>query len=134
VIRGYRFVLLLLLGVFISSCESTLEPALPVGAVPFDPPADYGVWWNEVEACSGLKGDFRSVQWYEMPGSTAFEYGGVRNIQGRWSPQGNTITLAERLMSDSMLVRHEELHALLHSGEHPALYFGTRCGALVYPG
>jgi hypothetical protein len=127
----------LTLALLAGACRQSLEPGLPAGAVPFEPPAVYAIWWTQVESCAGfsglLSGSYSSVRWYQVPGATAFFLDGPEPIQGRWSADGNTITLAGRLVDDSMLVRHEELHALLRSGDHPSLYFVTRCGALVYP-
>jgi hypothetical protein len=128
---------LFVLAFLATACGNTLEPepGLPAGALPFDPPSSYAVWWSQVEACSGLNGNFSAVRWYQVPDATIFfESGDSKPIKGLWSPHANTITLAGRLVDDSMLVRHEQLHALLRSVDHPSLYFVTRCGTLVYPG
>jgi hypothetical protein len=129
-----HFILVAGLGLPFIGCRQTFEPELPTGAVSFEPPTEYANWWEEVQVCSGLNGNFAAVHWYQVPDVTDFFFGNSKPLQGRWTSASNTITLAGRLTGDSMLVRHEELHALLHSGEHPSLYFITKCGALVSPG
>ena len=41
-----------------------LDSFAPAGAVPFTPHPVYRVWWEEIERCAGLSGDFDRVEWY----------------------------------------------------------------------
>ena len=112
------------------SCESPTEP-LPAGAVKLVPPPIYRTWWNQVEACAGRNSDFEAVSWYQVPGSTVFRAGSTPNLDGYWQPYHSSITLAGLKLNDSLLVRHEELHAILHRVDHPAEFFVQKCGPLV---
>src|SRR5438067_209289 len=102
-------------------CSDPLAP-LPSGAVPFTPPLAYLAWWEEVEQCSGKIGDYSSVSWYEVPDSARFTVGNDHFFIGYWQPGRNSITLAGLRVNDSLVVRHEELHAILNTADHPALY------------
>jgi hypothetical protein len=84
-----------------------------------------------MELCSGLTGDFSSVNWYFVPGASSFIEKGVE-AAGAYYPQANDIVLPESRLNDSSDVRHEELHALLRwTFGHPQEYFVDKCGALV---
>lgn len=133
----HRSMLAVLLTLAVPACKGSdilVEPPLPYGAVAVSPPAVYETWWHQVEACAQVTGDFHSVHWYTVPASTVFTYDGDSQIEGLWLPRDNKIFIAGLLSNDSLLVRHEELHALLQSGQHPPLFFETRCGDLVAHG
>ena len=134
-IRMRPFSILKTLGVGIAfavvvSCESPTEP-LPEGAIAFTAPPAYEVWWHQVEACAGRSSDFHAIAWYEVPGGTVFTVGSDSRIEGYWQPYHSSITLAGMRLNDSLLVRHEELHAILHTIDHPPEYFADKCGTLV---
>jgi hypothetical protein len=114
----------------IVACGSTTDP-LPKGAVPLVPRVIYATYWSEVEQCSGETADFSAVKWYYVPGDGGFQSGTSADVVGVWEPGPNTITLAEYVIDNPLVVRHEMLHAVLKRVDHPAEYFVDRCGVLV---
>lgn len=124
----------LALAVFVAGCSSGTEPLpLPAGAVLMDPPpAIYETWWHEVESCSGKTGDFAAISWYYVPGSGGFGVGSGAELVGIWQPQHHSITLADYVRQDGMVVRHEMLHAILQRADHPGDYFVQKCGIMVW--
>ena len=118
--------------IVLCSCESPTEP-LPAGAVALDPPPIYRSWWNEVEACSGIASDFDAISWYYVPDATVFRIGSNPYVDGYWQPYHSSITLAGLKLNNALLVRHEALHAILHTVDHPPEYFVQKCGSIVAP-
>jgi hypothetical protein len=110
--------------------DTPLAP-LPDGAVLQGAPDIYGTWWHEVEQCSGKTGDFNAVSWYYVPGQYTFSSGTGADLVAVWLPSRNAIVLAEFAREDSLVVTHEELHAILRRTDHPAEYFVQKCGNLV---
>jgi hypothetical protein len=86
------------------------------------------MWWAATERCSGLRGDLAAIHWASIPGTDHLAEDGH---SGSWWPVTNQITLAGNAVLDGRLVRHEMLHALLGTGQHPYEYFGHRCGGIV---
>lgn len=107
------------------SCEGPTYPRL---ALPFTPPLKYAVLWRTVEACSGLRGEFRAVRWYRTVGSTSS--GGRGHVAGSWWPDGNRIYLNEAYLDYEEVIRHEMLHALDRGEGHAPVFLGS-CGGLV---
>mgnify|MGYP001792898880 FL=1 len=66
------------------------------------PPSSYEVWWSRTEACSGLSGDFASVQWFTVPGYS-FDCPTGKCV-GRWEGR-HKIYLAADWMHDALRVR-----------------------------
>ncbi len=91
------------------------------------PPPVYETWWNDLELCSGVSGDFHAVSWYYIPGSAGFRSGSGADVLGIWQPVGNAIVIAEAALQDQWVVAHEELHALLKRTDHPPEYFSQKC-------
>ena len=116
--------------VLAGACSSATDP-LPRGALPLDPPAIYATWWEEVEGCAGKTADFAAVSWYYVPGEGGFSAGSKPDVVGVWRPAGNSITLAQYVVDNGLVVRHEMLHAILQRTDHPAEYFVDRCAVLV---
>src|SRR2546423_873920 len=113
------------LGLFflvVLACSDAIAP-LPDGAIPFAPPSVYRTWWNQVEACSGKTGSFDSVEWFYIPGVVDFTADGQPGTWGQWITQRRSITLAGQGTGDPLLIRHEELHAILNTPGHPDEYF-----------
>jgi hypothetical protein len=112
----------------LAACGTEPSP-LPPGAAPMTVLPDYATWWQSTEACSGLKGDFKSIEWFEVPGTSTFasEAGTVVGLWTKVSGQ-NRITIAGDYIDNELVVRHEMLHALLSRSGHPTEYFVTRCG------
>jgi hypothetical protein len=90
------------------------------------------MWWSEVEACSGISGDFDDISWYVVPGENPFQVKGFdRPVAGYWDGAADRIVILQWVPSVKHLVRHEALHALIRLRGHPAEYFVERCGSLV---
>lgn len=99
----------------------------PPDAEPFTPPVVYRTWWLAVEACSGLQGDFESVQWFVVPtGGQVVDPTG-RPVRALWVRAGNRIILQAADTAQPHTPQHEMLHALLQLPGHPREYFVTRC-------
>jgi hypothetical protein len=123
-------VLVAVIGIAGVGCRVTTAP---VDGRRVDPPASYAVWWQEVERCSGLTGDVSRIAWYVVPcapGETGFSCPDTPDhlCAGEWLPP-HTIVLAgpNRILPDGYLtdewtVKHEMLHDLTGSPEHPALF------------
>jgi hypothetical protein len=96
----------------------------PTGDEPMNAPAVYRQWWAKTEECSGRKGDFERIRWYEIPGH-AFDCPSGRCV-GRWQSDGRIIVAGDWLQHE-MVVRHEMLHALIGHTGHPDLEFRQEC-------
>jgi hypothetical protein len=116
--------------VLLASCSATEpSPSLPAGAQLVGAPAHYLEWFHRTEACAGLSGSFEAIEWYVVPGVTAFSTEDGEKV-GLWSRQGTThrIVIAGDYRDHEMVVRHEMLHSIIGRSGHPAEYFGARCG------
>jgi hypothetical protein len=126
--RRHRWVTL---AVSLLGCGSLVDPPLPPNTVPMTAPAVYSLWWNTVEACSGITRPIAAVRWYQVQNTTEFiDYKG-RDISGYWSPASNEIVVAEHEALDGELVRHEMLHALTRLPGHPRDEFLGKCAGVV---
>lgn len=74
----------------------------------FAPPNEYRSWWESVEACSALRGDFDLARWYRAAGITS----GGEGVQGIWESP-HDITVVRGAEADASIVSHEILHNLL---------------------
>jgi hypothetical protein len=121
---------LLGLPALLASCTSLAphEPSLPAGAVAVAAPAIYRDWHQKTQACSGLGGEFSTIQFYVVPGVETFPTQVGAKV-GLWNREGgiNRIVIAGNYLSHEMVVRHEMLHALLQREGHPTNYFIERC-------
>lgn len=113
-----------------AACSDITEVPLPPGSRLVVPPPVYRHWWHMTQACAALPGNFDSIEWYVVPGATTIRHDG-RDVSGYWSSVGNRIVMAEEVWLSGSLVRHEMLHALLRSGEHPRSEYLERCGGVV---
>ena len=107
------------------------SPEFVAGAEPFEPPPFYVDLWRDVELCSGRRGDMRRVTWYRVPWAVSFEYKASEYNDFWWAD--HTVVLAGFRTDQADLVRHEMLHDLLGTGNHPSFYFEGRCGHLLDP-
>jgi hypothetical protein len=118
------------LGVAGAACEAATVPA---GAEPMAPLPVYTVWWQQVEQCSGLSGDLARIDWYVVPcqaGESGFpcEVTADGLCGGEWIPPhtillgGPNEVLASGYADDEFTVKHEMLHDLTGSVEHPDLF------------
>ncbi len=130
-------VLVAVVGVAAIGCET---PTAPAGGVALTPPAVFSQWWQEVEQCSGVTGVMTRVDWYVVP-CTAGEAGFKCDVTedglcaGEWrSPHVISLAGPNRFFGDGYLddewtVKHEMLHDLLGTPEHPAAF--TTCHLLL---
>lgn len=84
-----------------------------------------------MEACSGKVRDFTSIAWYYVPGVDFFTVGADSKIAGYWQPYHHSITLAGNRVNQASVVRHEQLHAILNTTQHPPEFFDDKCASLV---
>jgi hypothetical protein len=96
--------------------------------MPIPTPVAYLEWHTKTEACSGLLGDFSTIQFYVVPGVETFPTRAGSKV-GEWTFDGatNRIVIAGNYANSEMVVRHELLHSLLQREGHPAEYFVNRC-------
>lgn len=83
-----------------------------------DPPASYRVWWDELERCVGLAGDFEGIEWFTGD-AVRLEGDGVF---GAWQAP-RTIVVKRFYSTSQLLVKHEMLHYLTRGDmphTHPA--------------
>jgi len=112
----------------LTGCGSEPNP-LPPGAEALTALPDYQAWWSRTEACSGLRGEFGNLKFYQVPGVSTFN-SAVGTVVGLWARNGrdNVITIAGDYLDNELVVRHEMLHALLEREGHPPEYFVQKCG------
>jgi hypothetical protein len=114
------------------STEPLPGDLLPADAVRLDPlPVSYQTWWHEVEACSGKTGNFNAIAWYYIPNVHWFDVGSTPTVLGFWQPSRHSITLAGLQINNAYLVRHEALHVILNTVDHPPEYFEQKCASAV---
>jgi len=92
------------------ACEQTSGPndVGLHGLSEYDPPLVYLEWWEEVEGCSGTKGDFERVQWFS---ADSLRVDG-KDALGLWIAP-HDIYLIRTVGNTSWVVKHEMLHDLL---------------------
>lgn len=112
------------------ACSGATEPHVALGAIQITPPATYPLWWRLTQTCSGLTGDYASVQWYVVPNTTTIPYQG-QDVDAYWISNPDRIVLADARRNDGRIVRHEMLHALRHANGHPRDAYLTACGGVV---
>ena len=114
------------------SCSDPVTP-LPDTAREFVPETVYREWWHQMEVCSGRTASFDDVRWYVVPGEEPFHVAGLdRPVVGYWDPHRNWIVLLQFLPNQrAPVIRHEALHAILRTTEHPPEFFVDRCGAVI---
>lgn len=119
-----------LAAIAIGGCSS-LGPGdadLPIGAVPMVAGPQYQEWFARTQACSGLSGQVKDVQWFVVPNADVFETR-VGPKVGMWEKTGGAarIIIAGRYTGHEMVIRHEMLHHLLDRSGHPSEFFVDRC-------
>ena len=114
----------------LTTCRLPTAPPLPAGAEIITPPAVYARWWAMTESCSGVRGAFQDITFFEVPGVADFESDG-RRVVGYWTSGGNQIVLAGEAVLDGGSVRHEMLHALIRIGGHPRDQYLEKCAGVV---
>jgi hypothetical protein len=117
-----------LIAALVIACSDATAP-LPTGAIAWNPPARFALWWQMTESCSGRQSDLRAIRWYVVPNATSIDFEGEQ-VQGV-TLGTDRIVLADAFKMDGSLVRHEMLHALLRVGGHPRDAFLVRCDGVV---
>ena len=109
------------------------------GCLGFDAPEFYNRWWQQVERCSGFTGKLNLVRWYLAPKPFLRVPGNPNFLLGMYLPDRNIIILGLFRETDSTIVGHEMLHALIDqngarsdSVMHPPVE-KQRCGELIGP-
>lgn len=115
-------------------CSDVLVPLpLPAGSRRFEPEPVFRRWWAQMEACSGRHASYDAVTWYVVLGEEPFHVPHHdQPVLGYWDPADNRIVLLEFLPNRrAPTVRHEALHAITRTLNHPAEFFVDRCGAAI---
>ncbi|MCG8469118.1 MAG: hypothetical protein MJB57_13085 [Gemmatimonadetes bacterium] len=104
--------------------EASLEPSLERKELL--PDLQYRVWWDELQACAGTSGDFARLRFYEVVSplffeETQFPCGQGFFCNGMWEAP-HDIILAPAFTRSERLVKHEMLHDLLATVEHPPVF------------
>lgn len=110
------------------ACSSPTQPApKEYGAVAIPATQQYRRWWADLEQCSGLRGNIDAVQFYGVDSLN-------NHAVGRTFTDGPRVYLVSLFASDSLVVSHEMMHALLQRTGHPVHYFNGVCGDLLADG
>jgi hypothetical protein len=112
-----------------TGCTHAEPEAPPREAERYFPGPLYATWWTLTEQCAGVTGALSNVQWYAVTAATIPTPAGER--VGVWYPHTNSIALVRQRLHSGRLVRHEMLHALLRTSDHPREYFDSRCAGIV---
>lgn len=101
----------------------------PEGAAPLEVPSIYRQWWAEIERCAQKKGNFERVRFWVIKGDKFPCPNGP--CAGHWrSP--HDVYIAETWTYNASLVKHEMLHDVLGTGDHPVAVFGERACNVVW--
>ena len=112
-------------GLLLNGCRLFADSDFPVSATPIAPPPQYQAWWQVVESCAGKRAPFDAVSWYSVPPGELIVSG--ETAAGTWFVSGNRIVITAGRLYAGPLVRHEMLHAILHTGGHPQEFFRGKC-------
>ena len=131
-----RHVLALALAFVLPACSDVIGFGDPIeypDAVTYFNEPLFRPLWDQLEACSKLRGTLKSVGFFYVPqASLPSVLHGIRTL-GVYLPRSNRIFIVESEKSNPAVIRHEMMHALLkdESG-HPPMYFGADglCGYL----
>jgi hypothetical protein len=104
------------------ACASVPQGGLNVTPVT-NRDSQYAVWYHEVEQCSGKKGDFQSVTFYVTTDHLHLGH----TFDGYWEP--GSIVLRRPWEEES--AKHEMMHDVLKTTQHPREYFNGKCGDLT---
>lgn len=126
-VAAARLVCALIGGAAAAGCETATAPA---SAALLARPAVFAEWWQDVERCSSTSGELDRVEWYVVPcqdGEAGFRCAATPDglCAGEWLTP-HTIQLAgpnrffaDGYVDDEWTVKHEMLHDLLGTAEHP---------------
>lgn len=120
--------LLALGGLACGALVDLAAPAIHHNGILMLPHAEYALWWNMTEQCSGRRGSFEAIHWYIEPDAYLLA---DRDALGEESSLTDRIVLAGHSVDNGYVVRHEMLHALISEHGHPAEYFQQKCGGVL---
>lgn len=140
--RALRLVAAFLLTASVS-CTSPTGPEVQRLDFPADdlreldpPPAHLLEWYRDVEECADLEGDAGAVRWWAASEVLVLQGADtIAAVPGAWTRPHN-VFLREDAIDLEGTVRHEALHDLLRSTDHPEPPFGTCApleGAVGWP-
>ena len=124
-----RRILTVIGGAAVACTEPHAAIPFPTDAHEIGPAAPYARWWAMTESCSGRSGSLAAVRFYTIPEATL--EGDGASFVAYWFEEGNRIVFVDGRSMNGATVRHEMLHALLGTGEHPRADFVDRCGGIV---
>ena len=93
---------------------------------------EYEVWWEELQACSGRRGDLSKIRFFLAVAplsASGRQFVCGRNGQecaGEWVAP-HDVYLAPGFVTSERIVKHEMLHDLIRDGSHPRVFL--RCAA-----
>lgn len=120
-LRHIAAVLALAVPLALGACAES--PLSVSGPERFDPPAQYRTWAAEVETCAQDQGvslrrsveeDFSRIRWLRADDVRAEGDG----LGGAWK-EPNTIYVLDGRTDDRFTIKHEVLHWMIQSGDHP---------------
>ena len=101
----------------------------PEGAAPLEIPSVYRQWWAELEKCAQKKASIDRVRFWVIKGEKFPCPNGP--CAGHWrSP--HDVYIAETWIYNASLVKHEMLHDVLGTGDHPVAVFGEGACNVVW--
>lgn len=103
----------------LTACASVRTQPTPQ---PLTAPPIYAEWYRQLEQCSGIKGDFKAVDFYVA--TNTFHNG--HHFNGYW--QLGSIVLAPNKLNDRAIVQHEMMHDITQSPVHKRTFFKGVCG------
>lgn len=119
-----------------SACGDLIGVNIPVefsdATKYFDAPM-FTPMWAQLEQCSKLSGNLRAIGFYSVPRLTLSTENINIRILAEYFPRSNRIFVIESEKADSIIIRHEMMHALLRDVEgHPPEYFGADSPCAVF--
>lgn len=129
-----RLFRLALIALAVAACQNPAAPPFPAFRW-MSPPPEYATWYAEIEACSGLRGNFAAIQFGV---ADAVIIGSDSTYKGGWLPP-HTIVIRSGFELTKLVVTHEFMHDLLQRKstgdsrvDHPPEFFLTGpCGPLL---
>ena len=131
--------ILVSLGLMLSLLSCRDNKVSPIWTPPFateiSPPPDiYRIWWQDIENCSHLTGNFNNITFYLVPGIhfNCSPEGDIFQCVGLWQAKPKSyIYIASVFAVSPQVVEHEMLHELEHKDSvtlltpHDSLF--TKC-------
>ena len=120
----------------VTGCQTVTAPT--EGAISYNPDtvrvlspgmhSTYRSLWEDVEACSGIQGDFDRVKWMVYPDhESSFTVSDGDEAAGYTEWKRHTIYFASNWTNQAFYIKHEMLHELLQRYGHPWVPFRTPC-------